>query len=55
MKKKVFVDPIVEEVRDTKTRLAQKFNYDVRAMLGDVCKRQKPPRLLRKTRNVPSV
>jgi hypothetical protein len=35
-----FRDPIVEEMRDIKNRLAQKYNYDVRAMLEDVQKRQ---------------
>ncbi len=36
----VFRDPIVDEVREIKRRLAEKFDYDVRAMLKDAQKRQ---------------
>jgi hypothetical protein len=36
----IFRDPIVEEVRDIKRRLAGKFDYDVRAMLKDAQRRQ---------------
>lgn len=35
-----FRDPIVDEVREIKRRLAEKFDYDVRAMLKDAQKRQ---------------
>jgi hypothetical protein len=38
--KPVFRDPIVEEVREIKRRLAEQFDYDVRAMLKDVQKKQ---------------
>lgn len=37
----VLRDPIVEEIREIKRRLAEKFSYDVRAMLEDTRKRQK--------------
>ena len=33
-------DPIIEEVREVKRRLAEKFDYDVRAMLKDAQRRQ---------------
>ncbi len=36
----VFQDPIVEEVREIKRRLAEMFDYDVRAMLKHVQKRE---------------
>jgi hypothetical protein len=35
-----FRDPIVEEVREAKQRLAARFDYDVRAMLKDAQRRQ---------------
>ena len=35
-----FRDPIVEEVREVKRRLAEQFDYDVRAMLKDAQKKQ---------------
>jgi len=38
--KSAFRDPIVEEIREIKNRLAKKYNYNVRAMLEDVQKRQ---------------
>jgi hypothetical protein len=40
-KKTGLADPLVAEVRQTKERLAAKFNYDVRAMLKDAQRRQR--------------
>jgi hypothetical protein len=34
------MDPIVEEVREVKRRLAARFNYDARKMLRDAQRRQ---------------
>lgn len=36
----MYEDPIVDEVRKTRERLAEKHNFDVRAILGDLRKRQ---------------
>ena len=36
----IFRDPIVEEVREVKRRLAEEFSGDVRAMLKDAQKKQ---------------
>ena len=33
-------DPIVEEVRRTKEKLAAKFNYDIDAIFADAMRRQ---------------
>jgi hypothetical protein len=41
MKTKIWEDPIVNEVRKVKERLAAKFNFDVVAMLRDQQKREK--------------
>ena len=37
-------DPIVEEVRRTKDKLAAKFNYDIDAIFADAMRRQGRPR-----------
>jgi len=36
----MYEDPIVDEVRKTRERLARKFNYDVGAIFADLRKRQ---------------
>lgn len=37
-------DPIVEEVRRIREEYAKQFNYDVRAMAADLCKREQEHR-----------
>lgn len=34
-------DPIVQQVRDARERIAKKFNYDLHALFSDVRERQK--------------
>lgn len=34
-------DPIVQEVRKAREKIAKKFNYDLHAIFSDVCVRQK--------------
>lgn len=41
MKKRVYIDPIVEEVRKYRQENAARFGYDVRAILEDARKREK--------------
>ncbi|MBM4024403.1 MAG: hypothetical protein FJ280_03220 [Planctomycetes bacterium] len=36
----MYEDPIVDEVRKTRERLAKKFNYDIDAIFEDLRKRQ---------------
>jgi hypothetical protein len=60
----MFVDPIVDEVRNARELLAARFNYDLRAIFDDAKKRQAeggrkvvrlPPRpVVRITRSLPS-
>ena len=37
-------DPIVEEVRRTKEKLAAKFNYDLEAIFADAMRRERATR-----------
>jgi hypothetical protein len=48
----MYDDPIVEEVRKTRERLAAKFNFDIDAIFEDLRKRQAKlgPRLVRRER-----
>ena len=41
-------DPIVEEVRQVRQAYAKKFNYDLRAMAADLCRKEQehPDRLV---------
>ena len=41
MKTKTMMDPIVEDVRQVKYKLAEKFNYNVKSILEDIIARQK--------------
>jgi hypothetical protein len=34
------IDPIIEEIHETRRRIAEKFNYDIAAIAEDARKRQ---------------
>ena len=40
----MYTDPIIEEIRNFRDTYAARFNYDVKAMLADVRRRQKESR-----------
>ncbi len=37
----MYTDPIIEEIRKFRDEYAARFNYDVKAMLADIRRRQK--------------
>ncbi len=37
----MYTDPIIEEIRKFRDEYAARFNYDVKAMLADIKRRQK--------------
>ena len=37
----MYTDPIIEEIRRFRDEYAARFNYDVKAMLADIRRRQK--------------
>jgi hypothetical protein len=41
MKKSVYIDPIIEELRRYRQAIAAKFNYDIDAIADDAQRRQK--------------
>ncbi len=37
----MYTDPIIDEIREFRDQYAARFNYDVKAMLNDIRRRQK--------------